>query len=63
VLWRFHAHITRRAIAVEDGLGLGRHGDGARVELNGNVELSGLVRVITLLLQRARQSLALLSFG
>ena len=60
VLGRFHADVARGAIAVEHGLGLRRHGDGARVKVGGNAELPGLVRVITLLLQRRRERLAFL---
>jgi hypothetical protein len=60
VLWRFYAHIARRSIAVEDGLRLGRDGDGARVVLSGDGELSGLVRDIALLLQRRSERLAFL---
>ena len=58
---RFHVDVARRAIAVEHRLGLRRHGDGARVEIGGVGELSGLVRVIALLLQRRRERLAFLS--
>ena len=60
VLWRFYAHVARRSIAVEDGLRLGRDGDGARVVLGGDGELSGLVRDIALLLQRRSERLAFL---
>ena len=63
MLGRFHADVARGAIAVEHGLGLRRHGDGARVKVGGNGELSGLVRVIALLLQRCRERLAFLSLG
>jgi len=60
VLWRFHAHIASGTIAVENGLWLGGHGDGARVVLNGDGELSGLVRIVAFLLQRSRERLAFL---
>jgi hypothetical protein len=63
VLWRFHAHITRGTIAVEDGLWLRRHGDGAGVVLSGDDEISSLVRIVTLLLQRSRERLAFLLIG
>lgn len=60
VLWRLHAHVARGTIAVEDGLRLRRHGDGARVVLSGDCELAGLVRLVALLLQRGRERLAFL---
>lgn len=64
VLWRFHADVARGAIAVEHGLGLRRHRDGARVKSGRYGELSGLVRVVALLFQRSRERLAFLStFG
>ena len=55
VLWRFHAHIARGTIAKENGLWLRRHGDGAGVVLSGDGEISSLVRIIALLLQRSRE--------
>ena len=61
MLGRLHADVARRAIAVEHGLGLRRHGDGARVKVGGDGELSALVRVVALLLQRRRERLAFLS--
>ena len=55
VLWWFHAHITSGAIAVEDGLGLRRHLNGARVVLFCFNKASSLVRAIAFLLQRSRK--------
>ena len=55
VLWRVHAHIARGTIAVENGLWLRGHGDGAGVVLSGYGEVSRLVRIVALLLQRSRE--------
>lgn len=63
VLWRFHAHIARGTIAVENGLWLRRHGDGAGVVLSGEGEISSLVRIVALLLQRSCKRLAFLFIG
>lgn len=63
VLWRFHAHIARGTIAVENGLWLRRRGDSAGVVLGGDGEISSLVRIVALLLQRSRERLAFLFIG
>ena len=63
VLWRIHAHVARGTVAVEHGLWLRRHGDGAGVVLSGEGEISSLVRIVALLLQRSRVRLAFLSIG
>ncbi len=55
VLWGFHAHVARGTIAVEDGLWLRRHVDGAGVVFCGEGEISSLVRIVALLLQRSRE--------
>jgi hypothetical protein len=60
VLWRVHAHIARGTIAIENGLWLRRHGDGAGVVLSGYGEIPRLVRIVALLLQRSREQLAFL---
>lgn len=60
VLWRIHAHVASGTVAVEHGLWLRRHGDGAGVVLSGDGEISSLVRIVALLLQRSRVGLAFL---
>jgi hypothetical protein len=63
VLWLVHAQIARGTIVIENGLWLRRHGDGAGVVLSGDGEISRLVRIVALLLQRSRERLAFLFIG